>query len=370
MLRSFFPAFVFEGEGVGSTPPAVPPAPAAPAPSAPTLPPTDVPEFDETADFVKNNFDIINADMDPDDLAGMMPEETGPPPAPEVPPPVTPAAPGPAAASPAQTPTAPVQPPAPTPAAAPVPAAPPVAPPVRSPDPQAAPAVAQPPQGAPVDPTQIFARIQAEVAKNEPAFVQALAEHVYKMTPEQLNALQTEPEKVLPDLAAKVHVQVVNSLTRMFAEQMPVYVHGMLNAKSAADRDENDFYGAHPHLRRDNPAHVNTVLQAARAFRTLNPHSPKSEFVKWVGAMASMQLGIANGQGGAAPPAPNGQVAAPHVPQAPAVVTPGPIVRQTGAAFVPAGAHNAPPAPRAPDPNPWARLTDLYLQDEAGVFDT
>lgn len=334
--------------------------PAAGEPAASTPDVAAVPEASEASsaesfalEFVANadNFDDIDLPPDPGQDSGETPDGT----VPTVPTVTTvPIQPGAkpavvaAAVEPAPAPVAPV-------VAAPVVSQAPVAP-QASVDPAAqvpqVPAASPAADAPPVDP---FALAVETIAKQEPAFVKALAENVYKVDQKDFDEVLGGNPQALGVLCARVHVNAVSSVMRTIAQQLPVYVSGLLEVNERSRRTEDKFWTANPHLNREQ--HRALLPPVITAYKTMNPTADEATLHKMVGLLVA----TANGIPLQASSAPNGN--------APQVRTPGRQVRQVAPAFAPAGVNNAPGAPQAPDDNQWSRFTRIMEADQAGAFD-
>lgn len=320
---------------VGSNPTTSPAAnaPAAPpaAPAAPSV--DDAGEEVSSVDWAKESEFV--EEVDP----GESIEDPTPPVAP------TPPAPIPAPVAPAQPPAAAAPAPAPAPAApaAPVvPAAPAAAAPATAPAP--APAPAAPPAPVPAAPAetaeQQAARQKAEREATEKAAKEQFDSLVssYALPEDLATKLQTEPEKVLPWLAAKVHESVVNRVTELMHGQLPSMIKTMQGVERAEAEAKKAFYDRWPAL----AAHEETVKRAGMMFRQLNPSAPPDKAIEAIGKMVCESLGLPiAGVPGAQPPAPP-------------VASPAPY-RPTGGGGAPAGAP--------PQDNLFTQLAEEMLQD-------
>lgn len=351
-----FPAWNVVDAGGGG--PAATPEPASSAPTPPPAPAGDMAEtpahLDETEKWVLESFDPMTQDFDEVET----PAPAEPPPVVQVPeaqPPVPAAQ---AAVPPAQTAVA--QPPPVTTPTVPVAAAPSPAPAVSATQPSQSPP-GQTPAVAGVEPTSSFDDLAEQLTKQQETFVKALAGSQYKLTPEDVEAFHENPGEVIAKVAAQVQVATTASVMKVFAQQLPVVVNGLIQARNANQKHEDDFWNANPTL--DRTAHRQLAGQIMTNVRSHSPNMDTPTFIKTVGQIVA---GLAGVQPGAVRP--NGGVS--PQPQ-PRVSTPGPVVRQTGGAFVPGGAMGAPPSAHpAPLKGEWERLADLYQADESGAFET
>jgi len=235
---------------------------------------------------------------------------------------------------------APVQEPlkaVPAPAPTPVPAAP-AAESARAVEPlKAAPEM---PKASP--PESIFASIQQELERNAPQFEKAVAERVYALRPEEIEALQSEPEKIVPQLMARAHVNIVRNVVSTLAAQLPQVVHGLIAASKQHQTLQDKFYEAWPQL--DPKKHGPDVAKMAAAYRQLNPNATFEEMVRTVGAQSVVALGLL-------------------------AQTPTKVAAVKAPAFQPAASSAAAGGALVPPENGFAEFARYVLADQEGKFD-
>ena len=348
--------------------PSAPPSPApAAAPEAPAqaTPPSPTPaqqmeetvHLDETEKWVLEAFEPASEDFD-DTVnyeMGAAPVAAAPPPT-EVPvasaPPVQAAMP-PIPAVPTQAAPAPV--PGTTPQA-PVAAAPQAAPPA---------AGVEPSQVSPTPAAQVdhFDGIAEGLAKQKEALVKALAENAYPLSDADLDTFNEDPRKLISKVAAQVQVETTASILKVLSQQLPVQLHGLMQARAKTDEAENQFWSANPGL--DRTKHRDMAFDVMRAIRNTpaGKNMAPAEFIQRVGVMVGGLTGVNPGVR-------NGYASNGAAPQQ-VIQTPGPVVRAVNPGFVPAGPSTAPPSAHpAPQLSEWERLTQLFRDDEAGKFET
>jgi hypothetical protein len=142
--------------------------------------------------------------------------------------------------------------------------------------------------------------------------------------------LQTEPELVLPELAAKMQMNMTQQIVEIVQRMMPSMVQPVL-ANNTSEAKAKDFFLEHnPDL--DLTKHQAAVLEAGKAFRKLNPKATPEQAAKAIGQIVRTSLGLET-------PAPTPRAkAGPHRPVA-------------------AGAKTA-PAPKPVTGNKWADLAE------------
>lgn len=212
--------------------------------------------------------------------------------------------------------------------------APQPAPQPQTPEPASAPQQQQPQQapsteGPPLDPTNP-ADVASFVLNNRADAEQALAQGVYALSPEEVEALETNAMEAIPKLLARTHVNVLSATLNRMGEMIPHMIQRHQQAVARNSSNADAFYAAHPHLDRNDPAVSRQVAETARIFRAQNPQATKEEMIRKVGVIVSTLAGKA--------PAPTPMQPAPQ-------------------SFVPAGNGGAAPIPApAPGTDLWAGL--------------
>jgi hemolysin-activating ACP:hemolysin acyltransferase len=196
----------------------------------------------------------------------------------EIPP--APAKPAEVVAPPAKPPTAPEVPPA-SPPAAPVeaPPAPAAAKPV---EPTPAPAAPQADTLDPYDPSSL----SRHLAANEAAAVQFTAENMFKLTPEEVEALETNMVEAVPKLMAKAFVKSqLNAL-----EQMSRLVPAMIQRQTAILKQNSDneskFYARWPDIKQ--AQHEGLVRKYAAVYKQMHPNTTLEQMIEDLGPMVMM----------------------------------------------------------------------------------
>lgn len=191
------------------------------------------------------------------------------------------------------TPAAPVTPPVETPAA-PVPAPAPVAP-------------------TPAVPEQTEAQKTAEWTKRRADFTTTL-EKAYAIPEDRLAEVNVNPAVELPKLAARLHLEVLESATAGLAALLPQAIATALHHQSTVTKTENEFYAMWPQLDRGNANHEATARNLLTTIVQGNPRISKADAMKQAGAATMIALGI--------PYEKAGVVAAPVAPAMPATFSP------------------------------------------------
>lgn len=111
----------------------------------------------------------------------------------------------------------------------------------------------------------------------------------YKIPEDQAAKLPTEPENVLPFLAARLHQTVVQNVQQMLDQVLPQHISTYMKVTEAEASAKKAFYDVWPELK----PYEQQVLQAGQLYRQLNPTVSAQDFIKAVGNLVSSSLGIA-----------------------------------------------------------------------------
>lgn len=197
-----------------------------------------------------------------------------------------------------------------------------------------APATESPPDG--------FRQLDQAIEQSREKVIDAVAAQTYQLTQEELEAVQVEPEKAIPKLLARVHVNTVQGVVRHIAQQMPALVSALITQRDDNSKREKEFFDAWPQL--DRQKHSADIIRVGQVFRQLNPNATMQDFIRHVGAQVVLANGLHIQQ-----QKPQQTTVAPPPPQQPA--------------FVPAGVGrtSAPAAPSAPT-NPWEEMVEVMRE--------
>lgn len=171
--------------------------------------------------------------------------------------------------------------------------------------PQPAAPVAQP-QATPEDVAAARKAYEAQIASR------------YQISEDDALLFQTEPEKVLPQFAAKVYADVMQDVTQQIMGVMPQVIQGYVASTTKETQAQDMFFSAWPELK----GHDQQVLQMGAMYRQMNPTASPQEAIEVIGemTMAALKLKRAQAQGVNAPVAVQAQFrpAAPGHVQTPA----------------------------------------------------
>jgi hypothetical protein len=195
-----------------------------------------------------------------------------------------------------------------------------------------------------------FAQLRQQIEEKKSEIEGSVATQLYSLSDEERDLLVTEPEKVLPQMAARVHLNAVTAVLTQISQRLPAMVLTLMEVQKAHVQAEDQFWNQFPTLNRQTDA--NTVMTLMKTYRQANPNATQEEAIKQVGAMAVVALGKHL--------QPNQQQ------QAPASQ---PVVRQVPArtAFQPAGNGQAVPSQAKPQyASEWDRTLAGLQEFEAG----
>ncbi len=146
--------------------------------------------------------------------------------------------------------------------------------------------VEQPPREEPVE--AVKPPTPEESAAKRQQLVGNLAKEVYKLSDEDVELAISEPDKVLPQLAAKVHVEVLDAAVQGIMAHLPELVRGVISQTSAEREREGAFFDRWPSLKE----HKTKVAQVANIFRQSNPGATLDQAIEEVGTLVSVMMKV------------------------------------------------------------------------------
>ena len=115
-------------------------------------------------------------------------------------------------------------------------------------------------------------------------------EKSYAMTEDEGSELIRSPETVLPKLAARMHVQVMETTLTIVQQMLPKLLERELGVANQAQKARADFFVSWPEL--DKPNFQETLQRVSNLYRANNPGASVEQFIQEVGATASMLLKV------------------------------------------------------------------------------
>lgn len=159
---------------------------------------------------------------------------------------------------------------------------------------------------------------QEEIAQMRGKIHESL-KNVYALSDEDAEAMLTDPQSVIPTLAANLHMsvmaevhQAIRQTVEQVTQQLPQTIQQTTKMQQDSEKILNDFYGQWPELK----GKEDVVTQAAAMYRQMNPDATLEQAMNDIGRQMYVLLNIPlPGQ------APQQQQTAPAVPPAPAAAT-------------------------------------------------
>lgn len=169
------------------------------------------------------------------------------------------------------------------------------------PPPQATPAQAeQPSPTAPAAPTAPVtsqeppaqpAAPPPEVYQTWKAAREKELEGLYTLTEEDAQAALTEPEKLLPKLAAKLHIGVLEASMRAMQAMMPVMLNQVNQATELNTKAKGLFQSVNPDLA--DPQYEPYILELGQFYRSKNRTASPEEASRAIGDLVRAAFGLA-----------------------------------------------------------------------------
>lgn len=108
---------------------------------------------------------------------------------------------------------------------------------------------------------------------------------------ETIDELRTNPEKVLPKLAANLHYEVQLATYNSVMQALPNVVSTIIDQRRAVDRYTDMFKQMYPQLH-EKKEYEAAAENAIRVIRQTNPQLPMEEVLKRAGVAACLALGL------------------------------------------------------------------------------
>lgn len=151
-------------------------------------------------------------------------------------------------------------------------------------------------------------------------------EKVFTLSEEEAAALDEQPSKVLPKLAAQLQYDVMLSTYNAVLQAMPSVMGTLMHTTKLADQAQAQFMEKWPDL--NNKKAEPAVRAAIQAYRAANPRASLEETIKNAGVMAMINLGLDPTKSQQQVQKKPALKAAPPKPAAPTGQQPAPPVRQ------------------------------------------
>lgn len=178
------------------------------------------------------------------------------------------------------------------------------------PEAPAEPAPITPTPTAATAPTEVIAQPSASPAEYQTwrATKVTELEQMYALDAASADAMLTEPELVLPKLAARVHMEVMESSMRAMQAMMPVMMQQVQQHTEVEGKAKNLFSSINPDLVQ--AQYMPAIMQLGKVYREVNPSAGPEEAARAIGALVRSALNITAAPAGTPPIA--AQVAPPR----------------------------------------------------------
>lgn len=185
-------------------------------------------------------------------------------------------------------------------------------------------------------------RIAESLLQNSDALIQHLAESEFKLSPEDVEALETDAPKHIPTLLARAFFKTQVNMYQQLSRVIPAMVQQMQTVQQRNGANEGKFYAKWPDLKPE--LHGPIVRRYATVYRQANPQATLDQMIEDLGPMVMMAAKVQPSQ--QAQPG-NGVQTPPPAMR--------PVSRVPSSPFRPAVGGASAPQPSADD-NPWAGL--------------
>lgn len=135
--------------------------------------------------------------------------------------------------------------------------------------------------------TQTPEEVQAAVTKAREDARSKLTEQ-FKLTEEQADNLISDPNTVLPQLAADLYLDLFDSMMQGLQTQVPAMIQNYQRQQEVRQAADKAFYGAWPQLAK--PEYRQVIDRIASTYQQLNPTADAEKAVKEIGAQAWVAL--------------------------------------------------------------------------------
>lgn len=134
----------------------------------------------------------------------------------------------------------------------------------------------------PYDPGALATALQA----NEVAAIQHVAETLFKLSPEEIEALESNTVEAIPKLMARSFIQAQKNMFQQMARLIPAMMMKQTKALEKHASNEAKFYARWPDLKPE--VHGSVVQQYAAVYRQMNPQAKLDEMIEALGPMVMM----------------------------------------------------------------------------------
>lgn len=133
-------------------------------------------------------------------------------------------------------------------------------------------------------------QLAESLAANEAKIVDQLAQQEFRLSDEDVAALEENAAAHVPKLLARAHVKGMTSMLRQMERMVPAMITQHMQASEARNRALNAFYSKWPDLKPG--VHDETVMKYAQIVRQANPQMGREEMFSFVGPLVMQALKI------------------------------------------------------------------------------
>lgn len=151
-----------------------------------------------------------------------------------------------------------------------------------------APASVEPaaPQLDPLDP----ASVAQALVKHEAATIEHVAKELFKLTPEEIEALETDTVGEIPKLLAKSYVKMQTAVLGQMARMIPQMIQKHNEVVKRNSENEGKFFARWPSIKA--AEHGNLVRRYAYTYRQMHPQASLDQMIEDLGPMIMMAAKI------------------------------------------------------------------------------
>lgn len=119
--------------------------------------------------------------------------------------------------------------------------------------------------------------------ENEQMAIDHLAQTTFALSPQEVQALETDAANAVPRLLAKSFVMAQQNFLLHLAKSVPLMVAKHQQTTTRNRGNEDAFYSKFPQITKE--AHAETVARIAKGYRAANPTATKEQMYNDVGAI-------------------------------------------------------------------------------------
>lgn len=160
------------------------------------------------------------------------------------------------------------------------------------------PAQAGPQEGAgtapspPLTPAEPL-KIAEGLLQHEAALTQHVAKELFKLSPEEVEALEANAVEAIPNLLAKGYVKSQYNLMRQLAQVVPAMIQKQTAVMQRVQDSQSRFYDRWKDAGIDRVKHGDLVTKYAMVYRQANPQATREQMIEDLGPMVIMAAKIA-----------------------------------------------------------------------------